>query len=43
MLDSPATQLQIQALAERLHYLNHQYYQCDVSEVTDQEFDQLLA
>ena len=43
MSDSSAIQLHILALAERLHYLNHQYYQHDVSEVTDQEFDQLLA
>ena len=33
----------IQALSERLHHLNHQYYQLDISEVSDQEFDQLLA
>ena len=38
-----AIQSHIQALAERLHHLNHQYYQLDVSEVADQEFDQLLA
>ncbi len=38
-----AIQTQIQALTERLHHLNHQYYQRDVSEVSDQEFDQLLA
>ena len=43
MPDSSATHLQIQALAERLHYLNHQYYQRDISEIPDQEFDQLLA
>ncbi len=33
----------MQALAERLHHLNYQYYQNDVSEVTDQDFDRLLA
>ena len=43
MSDSLSVQHRILALAERLHYLNHQYYQRDVSEVPDQEFDQLLA
>jgi len=33
----------IQELTQRLHYLNTQYYQHDTSEVSDQEFDQLLA
>ena len=33
----------IQELTQRLHYLNNQYYQHDISEVSDQEFDQLLA
>jgi DNA ligase (NAD+) len=36
-------QQQIQALTERLHHLNYQYYQRDISEVPDQEFDRLLA
>ncbi len=36
-------QARIQALAQRLHHLNQQYYQHDISEVSDQEFDQLLA
>ena len=36
-------QQQISALTERLHHLNYQYYQRDISEVSDQEFDQLLA
>ncbi|MGI4737908.1 MAG: NAD-dependent DNA ligase LigA [Janthinobacterium lividum] len=36
-------QARIQELAQRLHYLNNQYYQHDISEVSDQEFDQLLA
>ena len=31
------------ALTERLHHLNHQYYQNAVSEVSDQEFDHLLT
>ena len=43
MSEDFAIQSHIQALAERLHHLNHQYYQLDVSEVADQEFDQLLA
>ena len=43
MPDPNPAQLRIQALTERLHHLNHQYYQLDVSEVPDQEFDQLLA
>ena len=43
MPDSSAVQQHILALAERLHYLNHQYYQLDVSEIPDQEFDRLLA
>ena len=33
----------IQELTQRLHHLNNQYYQHDISEVGDQEFDQLLA
>ncbi|WP_246558637.1 NAD-dependent DNA ligase LigA [Hymenobacter piscis] len=36
-------QQQITALTERLHHLNYQYYQRDISEVSDQEFDRLLA
>ena len=43
MPDNSAIQSQIQALTERLHHLNHQYYQLDISEIPDQEFDQLLA
>ena len=43
MTDSSPVQHRILALAEHLHYLNHQYYQRDTSEVSDQEFDQLLA
>jgi DNA ligase (NAD+) len=43
MPDTSAVQQRIQALTERLHHLNHQYYQLDISEVSDQEFDQLLA
>lgn len=37
----PAEQ-QIQTLSEKLHYLNHRYYQDSVSEVSDFEFDKLL-
>jgi DNA ligase (NAD+) len=33
----------IQELTQRLHYLNTQYYQHDISEVSDQEFDAMLA
>jgi DNA ligase (NAD+) len=36
-------QARMQELAQRLHHLNTQYYQHDISEVSDQEFDQLLA
>jgi DNA ligase (NAD+) len=36
-------QQQITALTERLHHLNYQYYQRDISEVPDQEFDHMLA
>jgi DNA ligase (NAD+) len=43
MPDTPAIQHRIQALTEQLHHLNHQYYQLDISEIPDQEFDQLLA
>ncbi len=32
-------QQRITALTERLHHLNYQYYQRDMSEVSDQEFD----
>ncbi|HEX8328282.1 MAG TPA: NAD-dependent DNA ligase LigA [Hymenobacter sp.] len=43
MPDISAVQQRILALTERLHHLNHQYYQLDTSEVSDQEFDQMLA
>ncbi|MBD2721139.1 NAD-dependent DNA ligase LigA [Hymenobacter armeniacus] len=43
MPDTPDVHQRILALTERLHHLNHQYYQNDTSEVSDQEFDQLLA
>ena len=43
MTENSELQTHIQALTERLHHLNHQYYQLDVSAVSDQEFDQLLA
>lgn len=32
----------IEELTQRLHYLNHRYYQDSVSEVSDLEFDQML-
>lgn len=34
--------LEIQELAERINYLNYQYYQNSVSEVPDYEFDMML-
>ncbi len=43
MSDSSAAQSRILALTEQLDHLNHQYYQLDISEVSDQEFDELLA
>ncbi|MDO7873548.1 NAD-dependent DNA ligase LigA [Hymenobacter sp. ASUV-10] len=43
MSDQPTAQARIQELTARLHHLNHQYYQHDISEISDQEFDQLLA
>jgi DNA ligase (NAD+) len=36
-------QQRIQELTQRLHHLNNQYYQHDISEVSDQEFDAMLA
>ncbi|HEX8350815.1 MAG TPA: NAD-dependent DNA ligase LigA [Hymenobacter sp.] len=43
-MPTPETiQQQIQALTERLHHLNYQYYQRDISEVPDEEFDRMLA
>jgi DNA ligase (NAD+) len=36
-------QQRIQQLTQRLHHLNNQYYQHDISEVSDQEFDAMLA
>jgi DNA ligase (NAD+) len=36
-------QARIQELTQRLHFLNTQYYQHDISEVSDQEFDAMLA
>ncbi|WP_324670786.1 NAD-dependent DNA ligase LigA [Hymenobacter sp. GOD-10R] len=43
MPTTEAIQQQIQALTEHLHHLNYQYYQRDISEVPDQEFDRMLA
>ncbi|QNH60553.1 NAD-dependent DNA ligase LigA [Hymenobacter sediminicola] len=40
---TPDIQQRITALTERLHHLNYQYYQRDISEIPDQEFDHLLA
>ncbi|TYZ08103.1 NAD-dependent DNA ligase LigA [Hymenobacter lutimineralis] len=42
MSDLSAIQQKIQRLTEQLHHLNYQYYQNDISEVSDQEFDALL-
>lgn len=39
-MENPAKR--IQELSDRLHYLNHRYYQDSVSEVSDFEFDSLL-
>ena len=36
-------QQRMQQLTQRLHHLNTQYYQHDISEVPDQEFDAMLA
>ena len=35
--------LRIEELIERVNYYNHLYYQKDISEISDYEFDQLLA
>ncbi len=35
-------QARIQELTQRIHYLNHQYYQNSISEVSDYDFDMLL-
>ncbi len=41
-MNEPQAQARIQELTQRIHYLNHQYYQNSISEVSDYEFDQLL-
>jgi DNA ligase (NAD+) len=38
----PDTQQRINELIEKINYFNHQYYQNNVSEVSDFEFDQML-
>ncbi|QDA62123.1 NAD-dependent DNA ligase LigA [Hymenobacter jejuensis] len=43
MSDPTSPQERIKTLTQRLHHLNYQYYQNDVSEVPDQEFDHMLA
>ncbi|GAA4007273.1 NAD-dependent DNA ligase LigA [Hymenobacter fastidiosus] len=43
MPDPNSIQHRISTLTARLHHLNYQYYQNDISEIPDQEFDQLLA
>ncbi|GAA3947769.1 NAD-dependent DNA ligase LigA [Hymenobacter algoricola] len=43
MPDPNSIQHRISTLTAHLHHLNYQYYQNDVSEIPDQEFDQLLA
>jgi DNA ligase (NAD+) len=35
-------QARIQELTQRIHFLNHQYYQNSISEVSDYDFDMLL-
>ena len=35
-------QKRISELTDRIHYLNHRYYQDSVSEISDPEFDALL-
>ncbi len=41
-MDRNSAQAAIRELTEKINYLNQQYYQEDVSEVSDFEFDQLL-
>ena len=41
-MDRNSAQAAIRELTEKINHLNHQYYQEDVSEVSDFEFDQLL-
>lgn len=41
-MDRNSAQAAIRELTEKINHLNHQYYQKDVSEVSDFQFDQLL-
>ncbi len=41
-MDRNSAQAAIRELTEKINHLNHQYYQEDISEVSDFEFDQLL-
>ena len=43
MLSPEQAQARVAELSQRLHHLNEQYYQQHESEVSDQEFDALLA
>ena len=42
MMNETQAQARIQELTNRIHYLNHQYYQNSISEVSDYDFDMLL-
>ncbi|PSR53822.1 DNA ligase (NAD(+)) LigA [Adhaeribacter arboris] len=42
-MDELQAQARIQELTQRIHYLNYQYYQNSISEVSDYEFDMLLG
>jgi DNA ligase (NAD+) len=42
-MNEPPVQDRIRELTDKLNYYNHQYYQNSISEITDYEFDQLLA
>ncbi|MDQ4141101.1 MAG: NAD-dependent DNA ligase LigA [Bacteroidota bacterium] len=41
-MDELQAQARIQELTQRIHYLNYQYYQNSISEVSDYDFDMLL-
>ncbi len=42
-MNETAVQDRIQELTDKLNYYNHQYYQNSISEISDYEFDTLLA
>src|SRR5690606_17940988 len=42
IMTSTEAQKQIKELTNRLHHLNHQYYQNSISEFSDREFDTML-